>query len=151
MAYVDGFVLPVPRKNLRAYQRMAQKAGRIWQEYGALEYRECVGEDLDVKMGTPFPRQLGLKRGETVVFSWIVYRSRAHRDQVNAKVMKDPRIASMDPKGMPFDVNRMLYGGFETLVEIGRRRAAARVSRRAAREPKRNGHAEMIEPQPAAH
>ena len=130
---------------------MAQKAGRIWQEYGALEYRECMGEDLDVKMGTPFPRQLGLKRGETVVFSWIVYRSRAHRDQVNAKVMKDPRIASMDPKGMPFDVNRMLYGGFETLVDVGRARAAARSSRRAAREPKRNGHAQGTEPQPAAH
>jgi uncharacterized protein YbaA (DUF1428 family) len=151
MAYVDGFVLPVPRKNLRAYQRMAQKAGRIWQEYGALEYRECVGEDLDVKMGTSFPRQLGLKRGETVVFSWIVYKSRAHRDQVNAKVMKDPRISGMDPKSMPFDMNRMVYGGFDTLVDMGRARAPARRPRQAAREPKRNGHAEMTEPQPAAH
>jgi uncharacterized protein YbaA (DUF1428 family) len=151
MAYVDGFVLPVPRKKLPAYQRMAQKAGRIWQEYGALECRECVGDDLDVKMGRSFPRQLRLKRGETVVFSWIVYRSRAHRDQVNAKVMKDPRIASMDPKGMPFDVKRMVYGGFNTLVDLGPASALGRGSRRTAREPKRNGHAEVTEPQPAAH
>jgi uncharacterized protein YbaA (DUF1428 family) len=151
MAYVDGYVLPVPKKNLRAYQRMAQKAGRIWQEYGALEYRECVGDDLEVKMGTSFPRQLGLKRGETVVFSWIVYRSRAHRDQVNAKVMKDPRIASMDPKGMPFDVDRMVYGGFETVVDLGSARSPGRRSRRPAREAKRNAHADLTEPQPAAH
>jgi uncharacterized protein YbaA (DUF1428 family) len=152
MAYVDGFVLPVPRKNLRAYQRMAQKAGRIWQEHGALEYRECVGEDLDVKMGKPFPRQLKLKRGETVVFSWIVYKSRAHRDQVNAKVMKDPRMASMDSKGMPFDVKRMLYGGFETLVDV-QRESAARKTRRPYREPRQNGRAEVevTEPQPAVH
>jgi uncharacterized protein YbaA (DUF1428 family) len=88
---------------------MAQKAGRIWQEYGALEYRECVGEDLDVKMGKSFPRQLRLERGETVFFSWIVYKSRAHRDEVNAKVMKDPRMSSM-PKRMPFDVKRTLSG-----------------------------------------
>jgi uncharacterized protein YbaA (DUF1428 family) len=127
MAYVDGFVVPLPKKNLRAYQRLAQEAGRIWQEHGALEYRECVGEDLDVKMGKPFPRQLRLKRGETVVFSWIVYRSRAHRDQVNAKVMKDPRLAAMDPKGMPFDVKRMVYGGFDVLVDVKR----ASPSRRA--------------------
>jgi uncharacterized protein YbaA (DUF1428 family) len=151
MAYVDGFVLPVPRRNLPAYRRMAQKAGRIWQEYGALEYRECVGDDLDVKMGTSFPRQLKLKRGETVVFSWIVYKSRAHRDQVNAKVMKDPRLAAMDPKGMPFDVKRMVYGGFKTVVDMGRSRAVASGSRRAARAPRRNGHAGMAEPQPALH
>jgi uncharacterized protein YbaA (DUF1428 family) len=150
MAYVDGFVLPVPRKNLPAYRRMAQKAGRIWQEYGALEFRECVGDDLDVKMGRSFPRQLKLKRGETVVFSWIVYRSRAHRDQVNAKVMKDPRIA-MDTKGMPFDMKRMVYGGFKTLVDLAPASASDVESRRPAREPKRNGHAEMTEPQPAAH
>ena len=151
MVYVDGFVLPVPRKNLRAYERMARKAGRIWQQYGALEYRECVGEDLDVKMGKPFPRQLKLKPGETVVFSWIVYKSRAHRDQVNAKVMKDPRMASMAPKGMPFDVKRMIYGGFTTLVDLHRASAPGRGSRRPAREPKRNGHAEIGEPQPAMH
>jgi uncharacterized protein YbaA (DUF1428 family) len=151
MTYVDGFVLPVPRKNLPAYQRLAQKAGRIWQEHGALEYRECVGDDLDVKMGRSFPRQLKLKRGETAVFSWIVYRSRAHRDQVNAKVMKDPRIAGMDPKGMPFDVKRMVYGGFKTLVDLRRASASGRGSRRPAREPRRSVQAEMTEPQPAAH
>ncbi len=148
MAYVDGFVLPVPRKNLAAYRRMAQKAGRIWQEYGALEFRECVGDDLDVKMGKSFPRQLQLKRGETVVFSWIVYRSRAHRDQVNAKVMKDPRLAA-DTK-MPFDVKRMLYGGFKTLVDLAPASASGTGSRRRAREPKRDGHAEPAEPRPAA-
>jgi uncharacterized protein YbaA (DUF1428 family) len=116
MRYVDGFVLPVPKKNLQAYRRLAQKAGRIWRKHGALEYRECVGDDLNVKMGVPFPRRIKLKRGETVVFSWIVYKSRAHRDRVNAKVMKDPRLANMDPKSMPFDVKRMVYGGFKTLV-----------------------------------
>jgi uncharacterized protein YbaA (DUF1428 family) len=150
MAYVDGFVLPVPRKNLPAYRRIALKAGRIWQEHGALEYRECVGDDLDVKMGRSFPRQLRLKRGETVVFSWIVYRSRAHRDQVNAKVMSDPRMAGMD-EDMPFEVKRMVYGGFETVVDLGPASAAGRGSRRAARQPKRNGGAELAEPRPAAH
>jgi uncharacterized protein YbaA (DUF1428 family) len=149
MAYVDGFVLPVPKKNLPAYKRMAQKAGRIWQEYGALEYWECVGDDLDVKMGRPFPRQLRLKPGETVVFSWIVYRSRAHRDQVNAKVMKDPRLGSME--GMPFDVKRMVYGGFDVLVELGRTSGTGRGSRRSARPPKRTANAEAMGPQPAAH
>jgi uncharacterized protein YbaA (DUF1428 family) len=114
--YVDGFVLPVPKKNLNAYRRMAQEAGKIWRDHGALEFRECVGEDLNIKMGMPFPRGIKIKPGETVVFSWIVYKSRAHRDRVNAKVMKDPRIAKM-PKKMPFDVKRMLYGGFKTIVE----------------------------------
>jgi len=151
MTYVDGFVLPVSRKNLPAYQRLAQKASRIWQEHGALEYRECVGDDLDVKMGRSFPRQLKLKRGETAVFSWIVYRSRAHRDQVNAKVMKDPRIAGMDPKTMPFDTRRMVYGGFKTIVELRRASPSGRGSRRPAREPRRNAQAAMSEPQPAAH
>ncbi len=118
MRYVDGFVLPVPKKNLQAYRRMAQKAGKIWREYGALDYKECAGDDLNVKMGVPFPRQMKLKPGETVVFSWIVYKSRAHRDSVNAKLMKDPRIASMcDPKNMPFNVKRMVYGGFNILVD----------------------------------
>jgi uncharacterized protein YbaA (DUF1428 family) len=139
MAYVDGFVLPVPRKNLTAYRKLARKAGPIWLEHGALEYRECVGEDLDVKMGMPFPRQLRLKRGETVVFSWIVYRSRADRDRVNARVMKDPRITSM-PGEMPFDTGRMLYGGFETLVHLGPASAPKKRPRRPAR-PRRNGHA----------
>ena len=118
MGYVDGYVLPVPKKNLQAYRRIAQKAGRIWREHGALEVRECVGEDLNVKWGVPFPRRIKLKRGETVVFSYIVFKSRAHRDRVNAKVMKDPRIKNMcDPKDMPFDVKRMAYGGFKVLVD----------------------------------
>lgn len=119
MKYVDGFLLPVPRKNLPAYHRMAQKAGKIWREHGALEYRECVGDDLKVQIGLPFPRQMKLKAGETVVFSWIAYKSRAHRDQVNARVMKDPRIASMcDPNNTPFDVKRMAYGGFQIMVDV---------------------------------
>lgn len=116
--YVDGYVLPVPKKNMVAYRRMAQKAGKIWREYGALEYRECVGDDLEMKWGVPFSRQMKLKPGETVVFAWIVFKSRAHRDRVNAKVMKDPRLAdSMDAKSMPFDSKRMIYGGFKILVE----------------------------------
>lgn len=119
MRYVDGYVLPVPKRNLGAYRRMAAKAGRIWREHGAVEYRECVGDDLAVKGLMPFPRQMRLKPGETVVFSWIVFKSRSHRDRVNAKVMKDPRLASMmDPKAMPFDGKRMIYGGFQPVVEI---------------------------------
>jgi uncharacterized protein YbaA (DUF1428 family) len=113
--YVDGFVLPVPKRNLDDYRRMARMAGKIWKEHGALEYRECVGEDLDIKMGMPFPRGIKSKPGETIVFAYIVYKSRKHRDQVNEKVMKDPRLAKM-PKKMPFDCNRMLYGGFEAMV-----------------------------------
>jgi uncharacterized protein YbaA (DUF1428 family) len=115
--YVDGFVLPVPKKNVAAYRRMAQKAGRIWREHGALEYRECIGDDLDVKGVVPFPRRIKLKTGETVVLAWIVFKSRADRDRVNAKVMKDPRLANMDPTSMPFDVKRMVYGGFTVLVD----------------------------------
>ena len=118
MRYVDGYVLPVPRKNLPAYRLIARKAGKIWREHGALEYRECAGDDLQVKWGLPFPRALKLKRGETVVFSWIVFKSRAHRDRVNAKVMKDPRLNDMDPKKMPFDVKRMVFGGFKTFVDL---------------------------------
>ncbi len=118
MRYVDGYVLPVPKKNLQAYRRLAQKAGKIWRDHGALEFRECVGEDLNVKMGAPFPSRIKLKPGETVVFSWIGFKSRAHRDRVNAKVMKDPRVAKMcDPKNMPFDVKRMTHGGFKILVD----------------------------------
>jgi len=118
MRYVDGFVLPVPKKNLQAYRRIARKAGRVWRDHGALEYRECVGDDLGVKMGVPFPRTVRVKRGETVLFSWIVYKSRAHRDRVNARVMKDPRLAKMmDPKSMPFDHKRVAYGGFKVLVD----------------------------------
>lgn len=118
MQYVDGYVLPVPTKNLPEYRRIAQKAGKIWREHGALEYRECVGDDLEVKWGVPFPRTVKVKPGETVVFSWIVFKSRAHRDRVNAKVMKDPRLKeSMDASSMPFDCKRMVYGGFKVLVE----------------------------------
>jgi uncharacterized protein YbaA (DUF1428 family) len=116
--YVDGFVLPVPKKSVAAYRRIAQRAGRIWREHGALEYRECVGEDLKVKGMTPFPRLARARAGETVVFAWIVYRSRAHRDRVNAKVMKDPRIAKTGPDAMPFDPKRMAYGGFQVLVDL---------------------------------
>jgi uncharacterized protein YbaA (DUF1428 family) len=119
MAYVDGFLIPVPRKNLSAYRRMSQKAGKVWMEYGALEYRECAGDDLNVKGTKTFPRQMKPKPGETVVFSWIVYKSRADRDRINAKVMKDPRLAGMmNPKDMPFDVKRMVYGGFKVLVDL---------------------------------
>jgi uncharacterized protein YbaA (DUF1428 family) len=114
--YVDGFLLPIPRKNVDAYRRMARKAGRIWREHGALEIRECVGDDLRVKGVVPFTRPARSRAGETVMFSWIAFRSRAHRDRVNAKVMKDPRIATIDPKSMPFDVKRMAYGGFKVLV-----------------------------------
>ena len=117
MTYVDGFVLPVPKKKLDAYRRMARKAAKIWREHGALSVRECFGDDLKSKFGTPFPRLARLKAGETVVFSWIEYRSRADRDRVNAKVMKDERIKNMcGPDDMPFDAKRMSYGGFRTAV-----------------------------------
>jgi uncharacterized protein YbaA (DUF1428 family) len=119
MKYVDGFVLAVPKKNVAEYRRMAQAAGKIWREHGALEFRECVGEDLKTKMGVPFPRLAKTKAGETVFFSYIVYKSRAHRDSVNKKVMKDPRMNKMmDGKAMPFDVKRMAYGGFKVLVDV---------------------------------
>ena len=118
MSYVDGFVLPVPVKKLDAYRRMARLGGRIWREHGALEFRECVGDDLRNTFGLAFPKMVKTKPGETVVFSWIVFKSRAHRDRVNAKVMKDPRLAKMmDPKAMPFDARRMAYGGFKILVD----------------------------------
>jgi len=117
MSYVDGFVVPVPLKNLAAYRRMAKKAGKVWREYGALDYKEWISDDVKGGKLTSFPRSVKLKRGETVVFSWIVYKSRAHRDRVNAKVMKDPRLADMmDPKSMPFDGKRLIYGGFKLLI-----------------------------------
>lgn len=118
MQYVDGFIVPVPKKSLAAYRALARKAGKVWREHGALDYRECVAEDVKVGKLTSFPRSVKLKPNETVVFSWITYKSRAHRDKVNAKVMKDPRLAKMmDPKAMPFDGKRMIYGGFEVLVK----------------------------------
>jgi uncharacterized protein YbaA (DUF1428 family) len=117
MAYVDGFVLPVPRKHLKTYLRIARSAGRVWRDHGALEYRECAGDDLNVKKVVPFPKSVKAKPGETVVLAWIVFKSRAHRDRVNARVMKDPRIARMmEPKAMPFDHKRMVYGGFKVMV-----------------------------------
>ena len=116
--YVDGFVVPVPKNKLDAYRRIARKAGKIWREHGALEYRECLGDDLNVKQVMPFPRGIKIKPGETVFFSWIVYKSRADRDRINTKVMSDPRLASMmNPKDMPFDCKRMLYGGFKIIVD----------------------------------
>lgn len=119
MRYVDGFVVAVPKKNLDAYKKMALKAGKVWMEHGALEFRECVAEDVKVGKLTSFPQAVKLKPGEVVVFSWIVYKSRADRDKINKKVMEDPRLKSMmDPKAAPFDGKRMIYGGFETLVEL---------------------------------
>jgi uncharacterized protein YbaA (DUF1428 family) len=116
--YVDGFVLPVPKRKVDAYRRIARKAGKIWREHGALEYRECVAEDVKPGELTSFPQSVDLKRDETVVFSWIVYKSRAHRDRVNAKVMEDPRLAEMDEKAMPVDMKRMIYGGFDVIVDV---------------------------------
>ncbi len=117
LRYVDGFLLPVSTKKVAGYLRLARKAGKVWRDHGALEYREALGDDLNVKGVVPFARRMKLKRGETVVFAWIVYKSRAHRDRVNAKVMKDPRLQKMAAEGMPFDVKRMTYGGFKIAVE----------------------------------
>lgn len=116
MSYVDGFVLPVPTKNLAEYKKMATKGRKIWMKYGALQYFECVGNDLDVGYGLPFPKGIRSKAGETIVFSFFVYKSKAHRDAVNKKVMSDPGMATA-PKKMPFDMKRMMYGGFKTIVE----------------------------------
>jgi uncharacterized protein YbaA (DUF1428 family) len=119
MAYVDGFVIAVPKRKLDVYRRMARKAGKIWREHGALEYRECVADDVPMGKVTSFPRSVTRKPNETVVFSWIVYKSRAQRDRINAKVMKDPRLADMmDAKDMPFDAKRMIYGGFKVIVDV---------------------------------
>ncbi|MBA3540427.1 MAG: DUF1428 domain-containing protein [Deltaproteobacteria bacterium] len=118
MTYVDGFVVPVPKKQLPAYRLMAKKAGKVWRDHGALDYREWIADDVKPGKTTSFPQSVKLKTGETVVFSFIVYKSRADRDRVNAKVMSDPRLASMmDPKTMPFDGKRMIWGGFKLLVE----------------------------------
>jgi uncharacterized protein YbaA (DUF1428 family) len=118
MAHVDGFVIPVPTKNLKVYRRIAREFGKVWRDHGALAFRECVADDVKVGKWTSFPRSVKLKRGETVVWSYIVYKSRTHRDRVNAKVMKDPRMTSiMNPKALPFDGKRMIFGGFKVLVE----------------------------------
>jgi len=119
MHYVDGFVVPVPKKNLNAYRRMARKAGRVWRDHGALGYVECVADDVKPGKYTSFPQSVKLKPSETVIFAWIVYRSRRQRDRINARVMKDPRLAKMmDPKAMPFDGRRMFWGGFKAIVEL---------------------------------
>ena len=117
MEYVDGFVVPVPKRKLKAYTTMAKIACKVWLDYGALDYRECVADDVKPGKVTSFPQSVKLKTGETVVFSWVTYKSRKHRDAVMAKVMKDPRIAAMmDPKKLPFDAKRMFFGGFDTIV-----------------------------------
>jgi uncharacterized protein YbaA (DUF1428 family) len=118
MAYVDGFLLPVPKKNIEAYRKISSKAGKVWREHGALDYKECVGDDLKAMKGPSFKKAVRAKAGETVVFAYIVYKSRAHRDRVNKKVMKDPRIAAqMNQKSMPFDLKRMMMGGFKVFVD----------------------------------
>jgi len=117
--YVDGFVVPVPKRKLKAYLALARRAGKIWREYGALEYYECVAEDVKWGKRTSFPRSVKLKPGEIVIFSWIIYKSRQQRDRIMAKVMKDPRLADMmDAKTLPFDGKRMIWGGFKTIVEL---------------------------------
>lgn len=115
--YVDGFVIPLPKNKIKDYKKLATLACKVWMEHGALEYRECVGEDLKTKMGISFPKIANARKNETIVFAWITYKSRAHRDKVNAKVMKDKRMHNPDLEAMPFDLNKMTYGGFEVLVE----------------------------------
>lgn len=117
--YVDGFVLPLPKKNLAVYRAMSRKAGKVWREHGAISYHESIADDVKKGKLTSFPQSVKLKPGEIVVFSWIVYKSRRDRDRVNAKVMSDPRLAKMmDPKSMPFDGKRMFYGGFKMLIDM---------------------------------
>jgi len=119
MAYVDGFVLPVPKRNFDAYRRIARKAGRIWREHGALAYVECMADDVKPGKRTSFPRSVKLKPGEAVWFSWIVYKSRRHRDSVLKKVMSDKRLKPMmNPQAMPFDAKRMFWGGFKVMVDL---------------------------------
>jgi uncharacterized protein YbaA (DUF1428 family) len=117
--YVDGFVVPVPRNSVDAYRRMAEQAGKVWIEHGALQFWECLGDDVKPGKVTSFPQSVQLKDDEVVVFSWIVYRSREERDAINKKVMEDPRLKDMmDPKNMPFDGMRMFFGGFKSIVEL---------------------------------
>ena len=118
MKYIDGFLLVVPKKKLGAYKTLAQKAGKVWLEHGALDYHECIGEDMASSCGTDFPKRAKAGKGEVVVFSWITYKSRAHRDKVNAKVMNDPRITGMITQPMPFDMRKMSHGGFDVLVDL---------------------------------
>lgn len=119
MKYVDGFVIPVPKNKVEVYRKMAKKASKVWMEHGALDYKECVADDVKAGKQTSFPQSVKLKSGETVVFAYIVYKSRAHRDSVNKKVMSDPRLMTMcDPKNPPFDMKRMFWGGFKVIVEV---------------------------------
>jgi len=117
MAYVDGYVLPVPAKRLKDYQKVANKAGKVWKEHGALDYWECAGDDLNVKWGKPFPKLMKTKPGETVIFAFVIYKNKKDRDAVNKKVMADPRLQAMcDPKDPIFDPKKMCYGGFKEIV-----------------------------------
>jgi len=116
MQYVDGYILPVPKKNLKSYIRMARIGEKMWRKHGALDYKECIADDLQTKWGTPFPKMMKRKPGETLVFSYILFKSRAHRDRVNSKVMKEMEKMG-EPKDMPFDMKRMVYGGFKVLVD----------------------------------
>ena len=118
MAYVDGFVLPVPKKSTQAYLKMARRAGKVWRDHGALDYKECIADDVKMGKRTSFPRSVKRKPNETVMFSYIVYKSRKDRDRINAKVMKDPRLGGMDMKDMPFDGKRMIWGGFKVAVDL---------------------------------
>ncbi|MGE0596746.1 MAG: DUF1428 domain-containing protein [Hyphomonadaceae bacterium] len=136
MAYADGFLIPVPTKNLDAYRKLSEKAGAIWMEHGALDYKECAGDDMNIKgMSTSFPKTLVTKKSETVVFAWIVYRDRAHRDAVIKAVMADPRLA-MD-KEMPFDMKRMLCGGFNVIVDMAPAKAAKKTPAKKAAAKKK--------------
>jgi uncharacterized protein YbaA (DUF1428 family) len=116
MSYVDGFVLPVPKKKIAAYKKMATLASKVWKDHGALDYRECVADDVKPGKLTSFPQSVKLKKNEVVVFAYIIFKSRKHRDSVNAKAMKDKRFDNMNPANMPFDAKRMIYGGFNTIV-----------------------------------
>ena len=119
MPYVDGFIVPLPKKNLTAYRAMAKKAGKVWREHGALDYKECIADDVKMGKRTSFPRSVKMKKNETVVFSFVVYKSRTDRERCVAKVMKDKRLAAMmNPKAMPFDAKRMIYGGFKVFVDL---------------------------------
>jgi uncharacterized protein YbaA (DUF1428 family) len=119
MAYVDGFLLAIPARKLAVYRRISAKAGKVWKDHGALQYRECVGDHLVQKGSAAFQKRVKAKKGEVVVFSWIVYKSRAHRDRILPKIMQDKRLTNMmDPKDMPFDMKRMSYGGFKVLVDL---------------------------------
>lgn len=133
MAYVDGFLIPVPRKNIAAYKKMSEQAGKFWIAQGALDYKECVGDDLFVQgMASSFPGALKLKRGETLIFSWAVYKDKAHRDRVNKAIQADPSM--MPPKKMPFDPARMLFGGFDVLVDMQPKRKPARKAAKKAKK-----------------